>query len=167
MRVKIGVILLGILFLQTDGIGQSKGKFFYDTLTIMDYTTNMASERLSQLRKPIKRNFYLKSDVVSYSLFKGEVAQLSKDKINTILEDGLSLYIDKAEHQGHKNLIPSVLDILDADSEVVESLELSKMKAAALNRKLSQGAKVRFTGFIISVNEEKNGPLAMDVEVVE
>ena len=167
MKLKTGIVLLGVLLLSVSSYGQNDGKYFYDTLTIMDYTTNSASERLSQLRKPIKRNFYLKSEVVSYLLFKGEVAKLNADQISSILKNGLSLYIDKSEHQGHKNLKPSVMEILDANKEVVETVDLQSIKPTALNSKIKKDALVRFTRFIISVNEKKFGPILMDVQVVE
>ena len=94
MRIRIGILAVGFLLLGLNGFGQSKGGVFYDTLTIMDYTTNTASERLSQLRKPITRNFYLKNDEVSYHLFKGKVADLNPAQIRSILDSGFSLYIN-------------------------------------------------------------------------
>ncbi|MEM9545225.1 MAG: hypothetical protein AAGA77_04595 [Bacteroidota bacterium] len=167
MKLKTGIVVLGMVLFGFSSYGQANGNYFYDTLTIMDYTTNTASERLSQLRKPINRKFYLKSDVVSYSLFKGEVVQLNAEQISSILENGLSLFIDKLEHQGHKNLKPSVMEILDANKNVVETVDLDKIKRTALNTKIKKDSVVRFTRFIISVNEEKLGPIFMDVQVVE
>ena len=168
--MKIGAVVIGILFMQISVFGQNSntgGKYFYDTLTIMDYTTNEASERLTRLNKPLKRTFYLKSDGISYTLFKNEVAKLSKEQIKSILDNGFSLYIDKAEHRGHKNLKPSVLEVLDVNKNVVETVDLGKANAATLNRKVAKGGLIRLSGFIISVNEEKFGPITMDVEVTE
>jgi len=167
MRIKFGLIVLGFLFLQAEGISQGNGEYFYDTLTIMDYETYEESVMLSRLKKPITRNFYLKADGISYSLFKNQVANLDPMQISDILSSGFSLYIDKREHQGHKNLVPSILEILDEDNEVVETIDLNEIKSSALGRKLAKDALFRFSGFIISVNENKFGPISMDVRVVE
>ncbi len=167
MKIKIGLILMGLFFLQGEGMSQGEGGYFYDTLTIMDYTTNNESERLSRMKKPITRNFFLKSDKVSYSLFKNQKASLTADQVFTILSEGLSLYIDKMEHKGHKNLKPSMIDILDEDGGVVESIELTKKNGSLIKRKVVKGAIVRFSGFTISVNEKKHGPIVMEAKIVE
>ena len=168
MSIRIGMMALGFLLLGLNAQGQSKGGVFYDTLTIMDYTTNTASERLSQLRKPITRNFYLKNDEVSYHLFQGKVANLNAAQIRSILDSGFSLYIDKGEHKAHKNLKPSILEVLDATGEVTELIEdLPKIKPTKLAGVLTTGTMVRFSGFSISVNEQKLGPILMDAKVVE
>lgn len=168
MRIKVLVILGALVFVSGNVIGQNNSKFFYDTLTIMDYTTNAASERLSQLRKPIKRTFYLKNEEISYTLFKGDVASLTAPQIMTILDDGFSLYIDKAEHRGHKNLKPSILEVMDENNEVIEKVEdLGSVKSSTLKRSMAKGESLRFSGFIISVNEEKLGPITIDVKLAE
>ena len=169
MSFRIGLVFIAFLFITSDTMGQKKdSKFFYDTLIIMDHTTGMASERLSQLRKPLKRTFYLKSGETSYTLFKGNVANLTGDQVIALLESGFSLYLDKAEHKGHKNLKPGVLDFLAEDDSVTESLEpLSEVNMSVLRKMLTVGKKIRLSGFIISVNEAKNGPILMDVMIVE
>ena len=80
MKIKyLGIVLVSLL-ISVSGFGQNaekkKSSVFIDTLIITDHTTNASSERLTQLRKPIKRTFYLKNDKVSYTLFKGDVAEL-------------------------------------------------------------------------------------------
>ena len=166
MNNRISLITLVLMFIGICAFGQKQ--VYYDTLTIKDYTTNMESERLSQLRKPIIRNFYLKNDKISYHLFKGKVAKLNPEQIRSVLEDGFSLYIDKGEHQGHKNLKPSVLEILDEAGEVAETIEnVNEMEPVKLGRKIVIGSTVRFSGFTISVNEKKLGPILMDVTITE
>ena len=168
MSIRIGLMALGFLLLGLNVSGQNQKGIFLDTLMIMDHTTNTASERISQLRKPITRNFYLKNDAVSYHLFKGNVANLNASQIRTILDSGFSLYIDKGEHKGHKNLKPSILEVLDATGEVAELIEdVDKIKPTKLAGVLTPGAMVRFSGFSISVNEQKLGPILMDAKVVE
>ena len=169
MSIKTGVLLIAFLFIQLNINGQkSSDGFFYDTLVVMDYTTNEASERLTQMRNPLKRTFYLKSETTNYTLFKGAVANLTADQVIEMLDSGFSLYFDKQEYQGHKNLKPSVLEILSESNEVIETIEdLGGMKEAVLKRKLVTGAKVRLSGFIVSVNEKRLGPIQMDVTIVE
>lgn len=171
MKIKIGITLLLGLWMHISCMAQTandtKEAYFYDTLTIMDYTTNAASERLTQLKKPIVRNFYLKSGEVSYHLFKGNVAKLKPEEVSQVINEGFSLFIDKAEHRGHKNLKPSVLEILDETGEVIESVDLQKIKTTALDSKLKIGDVFRLSGFIISVNEKKLGPILLDAQLVE
>jgi len=168
MKIKSLGIVIAFLLMHFSGIGQDNGGYFYDTLTIMDYTTNDASERLTRLRKPIKRTFYLKNDEVSYTLFNGNVAKLDAEGIMAILDDGFSLYIDKLEHRGHSNMKPSVLEVMDENGEVIELVEdISALKPAALKRTMAKGESLRFSGFIISVNEKKLGPIMIDVKLME
>lgn len=166
---KITVLLIAFLAVQVSVSAQNgKDKFFYDTLVVMDYTTNLASERLSRLNKPLKRTFYLKSNDLSYTLFKGNVAKLTTDQVLDLLDNGFSLYFDKLEYKDHLNLKPDVLEILSDGNEVLETIEsLGSVKESTLTSKLKKGTKLRFSGFIVSVNEEKLGPITMDVEIVE
>lgn len=172
MRIKIGVIILGFLLVQMDAFGQnaekSKDGFYYNTVTIMDYTTNEASERVSRMRKPVTYKFYLKADDVSYSLFSDNVASLTADQVLDLLDSGFSLYVNNMEHQDHKNLKPSTMEVLDENNNVDETIEaLGQVKESTLKRKLKEGAKVRFSGFIISVNEDEHGPILMTAKIVE
>ena len=60
------------------------------------------------------------------------------------------------------------LDFLAEDDSVTESLEpLSEVNMSVLRKMLTVGKKIRLSGFIISVNEAKNGPILMDVMIVE
>lgn len=168
--MKIKLVVIGFAFLCGNAIvsGQSSQTFFYDTLVIKDNITNESSEMLSQLRKPITRNFFLKSGETSYALFQGKVASYSADQVLGFLEQGFSLYIDKREHLQHKNLKPSIVEIMDENGEIIETLEnLNGIKTSELRRKLVKDAQIRFSGFVISVNEKKYGPIKMDVVVVE
>ena len=172
MKIRIAAVLflfvLGQLSVNGQESAKSKDGFYYDTVTILDHNTNEASERQSRMRKPITRNFYLKSDVTSYHLFKGNVTNLTYDQVKGILDDGFSLYVDKLEHKGHKNLKPSVLEILDENNEVIETVEdISQLEDSTLKRKLKVDSTVRLSGFMISVNEETMGPILLDVKIVE
>ena len=169
MSLRIGVLLVAFLLVQVDAFSQkSNDGFFYDTLVVMDYTTDEASERLTRMRKPLKRTFYLKSSTTDYTLFKGNQASLTADQVLEILDSGFGLYFDKQEYQGHKNLKPNVLEVMSPDNEVLETIEsLGEVKPAVIKKKLKIGAKLRFSGFIVSVNEEKLGPILMDVTIIE
>ncbi len=58
--------------------------------------------------------------------------------------------------------------ILDDNGEVTESFEdISRLKGAEWARILKKDALIRFSGFVISVNEEELGPIQMDVKIVE
>ena len=172
MRIKLLGIVIAFLLVQGSVVGQGSEKgsdgFFFDTLVIMDYTSNLASERLTRSRNPMKRNFYLKSADATYPLFKGQVINLTAEQIITTMNDGFSLFIDKGEHQDHKNLKPSILEIIGEDGKVIETIEnLGGVKDKALWNKLSKVSMVRISGFIISVNEEKLGPIQLDFKVIE
>lgn len=165
---KFLVILIAFLFVQTSSFGQGADGYFHNKLTIKDNITGEASERVSRSRKEVKNNFYLKADGTSYHLFKGNQASLSADQIRGLLKSGFSLYIDKLEHKGHKNLKPSAMLLLDAKGEVIESFEeISKLSGTEWDRILTEGTMIRFSGFVISVNEEELGPIQMDVKIVE
>ena len=167
MSFKPGVLIIAFLIVQLNVNGQGD-KFFYDTLVVMDYTTNESSERVSRMKKPLIRTFFLKSQTTSYTLFKNNVAKLTADQVLEVLDSGFSLYFDKQEYQGHKNLKPSMLEVLSESNEVVETIEdLSAVKESVLKRKLVPGAKIRLSGFIVSVNEKRLGPIQMDVSIVE
>ena len=165
---KVLVILIAFLFVQSSSFGQRADGYFHNTLTIMDNITNEASERVSRSKKEIKHNFYLKADGTSYHLFKGNQANLTSESISNLLSSGFSLYIDKLEHMGHKNLKPSTMLLLDDRGEVTESFEnISELKRTEWDRILAKDALIRFSGFVISVNEEELGPIQMDVKIVE
>ncbi len=165
---KVLVILIAFLFVQASSFGQGKDGFFYDNLVIKDNITGEASERLSRTKKPMVRNFYLKAESVSYHLFKENVAELSAEKVRSLLSSGFSLYIDKLEHKGHKNLKPSTMMILNSEGEVIQSYEnINNSKEIDWNKILRNNALIRFSGFVISVNEETLGPIQMDVKIVE
>ena len=165
---KVLVILIAFLFVQSSSYGQRNDGFFHNTLTIKDNITGEASERVSRSKKEIKNNFYLKSDATSYHLFKGNEAKLSADQIMEMLSTGSSLFIDKLEHMGHKNLKPSVLQVLDESGNVTETIDnLSNVKVSTWESKLKKDALIRFSGFVISVNEEELGPIQMDVRITE
>lgn len=169
--LKIGLLVLSFLMCYGAGISQSnsktKKKFYIDTLIVMDYSTGYASERLSQLRKPLNRKFYLKSGTMNYQLFQGNVAKMTTDQVLGLLDKGFNLYFDKMEYKDHQNMKPSTLEII-ANNEVVETLEsLESVKETELRRKLAPGKTIRLSGFIVSVNEEKLGPIMMDVSIVE
>jgi hypothetical protein len=169
MSLRTGIFLIAFVFIQLSVYGQnSSGGFFYVTLVVKDNITLEASERISQMRKPLKRTFYLKSEIVNYTLFNGNVAKLTADQILETLDSGFALYFDKQEHQGHKNIKPGIMEILAEDSEVDETIEdLSAVKESALRKKLVKGTKIRFSGFVVSVNEEKLGPIQMEISVIE
>lgn len=170
MSFRIGMVLIVCLLCNLNVNGQKKSgeKFFYDTLTIMDYTTYEESVRLSQMRKPMTRTFYLKSDDVNYTLFKNSEASMTADQVVTAIESGFTLYLDKMEHKQHSNLKPGVIEFLDEENEVIEMLEpLSDVNMSVLKRKLLKDTKVRLSGFIISVNEKKNGKIIMDIVIKE
>lgn len=172
MKSKIIVVVLVFVFGQLSVFGQSAEKskdgFYYDNLVIMDYTTNESSERMSRTRKPMNRKFFLKSDKGSYQLFTGNTANYNTDEVLAMLDNGFSLYLDKMEYQDHKNLKPSIMEIMDENNQVIETVEdLGNVSASALKRKIKKDAMLRFSGFIVSVNEEKLGPIYIDIEVVE
>jgi len=170
MRMKFIMIVLIMVGMQSDSLGQQKTSdpYFYDTLTILDLTTNAASERISRLKNPINRNFYLKSGETTYHLFTNSEAILTADAVLELLDDGFSLYIDKLKHKQHLNLRPAVMEVLDENGEVIEVVEnIGSMKASVLARKLKVDNILRFSGFPISVNEKKLGPIMMNVRIAE
>ena len=172
MKSKIIVVAVVFVFGQLSVFGQgaemSKDGFFYDNLVIMDYTKNESSERLSRTKKPMNRKFFLKSEKGSYQLFAGNAANYTQDEVSVMLNNGFSLYLDKMEYQDHKNLKPSILEILDENNQVLETIEdLENAKPSTLKRKIVKGASLRFSGFIVSVNEEQLGPIQIDIKVTE
>ena len=169
LKFKITVLVIGFAFIQTMSFGQkSGGGYFYDTLTVMDYTTNLASERLSQLRKPLIRTFYLKNGGMSYTLFKGQVAKLTSEQVMNLLESGFSLYFDKMEYRDHKNLKPGVLELMAADGSASKTIENpGAAQSSAITNLLTKGAVIRLSDFIVSVNEKKLGPILMDIQIIE
>ncbi|MDF1696704.1 MAG: hypothetical protein P1U56_12760 [Saprospiraceae bacterium] len=172
MSFRIAICMCVLFFGQLTLFGQKGQKaqksVFIDTLIIKDNITGEASERLSQMRKPIKRNFYLKANKISYHLFQGNVAALSPDEIMEVMGSGFSLFIDRMEHKMHANLKPSSMDILDKQNTVIETIDnINKMEESVLLRKMGEGSSVRFSGFPISVNEHKYGPIQMEVKIKE
>ena len=101
-------------------------------------------------------------------MFKGDEANLTADQVIEIVESGFSLYFDKQEYKGRTNLKPSVLEVLAEDEEnnvIIE--DIGSLKEADLRRHLSIGASLKLSGFVVSVNEKKHGPIEMLVQIVE